>query len=357
MMRSPRCLAVAVRRADGTIVVREDAWISLWERFRFLRWPFFRGAVIMAESVYNGIQALNFAADQAVSTTQSLDVNPPDAPAQKLRPRASDRPNVIREPFEAPKNSSNALTIATSFAFAIALFVGLPHLLAWATGQVASQPLNVDSFAFHLLDGLFKLSIFVAYIGGISLIPEIRRVFEYHGAEHKVVNVYESGQELTLENTRAFTTFHARCGTSFVLFVLVLSVFMFAVVFPFIPVVSDVALLNHVAMIFIKVPLMFPLAGVAYEINRYASRHPNQFWVQALVVPGRLMQRLTTREPKDDQIEIALAAMTAALKREAALEALDTHALREATTPVATKSQVAVFRNYAEAAAMLQAGH
>ena len=440
MMRAPRCMAIAVRRADGTIVVREDNWISIWERWRFLRWPGFRGAVILAESVYNGLQALNFAADQAVATEAPMStarqVAAEKADANRSSPHAvspvafevKNDPHVATAPgastetthgtnraggaragntTDAASSGSNtgapragnttgavssgnttgalssgnttgalssgnttgalssgnttgalgdgnttggasgstAATMAASFAVAIGLFVGLPHLLAWGTGQVTGTGTDVDAFSFHLLDGLFKLAIFIGYIYVISFVPEIRRVFQYHGAEHKVVNVYENGLAVTLDNARRFTTFHARCGTSFVLFVLVLSIFMFAAIFPLIPRVSDVALMNHIAMIFIKIPLMFPLAGLAYEINRYAARHPDQWWVQLLVGPGRMMQRLTTREPDDDQLEIAIAAMRAALRRETAM------ATQAAAT--APSGEVVCFKDFQEVSAAL----
>lgn len=314
MMRSPRALAVAVRRPDGSIVLREDAWISLAERVAFLRWPFVRGSVVLLESVYNGLTALNFAAAQAEGTAA---------------------------PGEAPTLStgSRAGTIAVAFLIAAALFIGLPHLLAFGSGEVVGQPLEVRSFAFHALDGFFKLLIFVGYVWGIGRIPEVARVFQYHGAEHKVVNAYENELPLTLENARRFTTFHARCGTSFVLFVLVLSIFLFAVVLPFVPAFFETALFNHLALIALKIPLMIPLSGLAYEINRYAARHPQQLWVQALVQPGRWMQRLTTKEPSDDQLEIALAAMQAALRREAELS---------------RQAQVLVFRDFAELSASIE---
>ena len=362
-MRAPRCMAVAVRRADGTIVVREDAWVSIWERWRFLRWPGLRGAVVLAESVYNGMQALNFAADQANVVTDKTDVRTDKTAASE--PKGAD-PGATAAAREADAASTShptadtsstvddaggggsAMTMVVSFALAMGLFVGLPHLLAWGTGQATGAGGDVDSFGFHVLDGVFKLGIFVAYIAGISLIPEIRRVFQYHGAEHKVVNVYENGLPVTIENARRFTTFHARCGTSFVLFVLVLSIFMFAAIFPLIPKVSDIALVNHIAMIFIKIPLMLPLAGIAYEINRYAARHPTQWWVQLLVQPGRLMQKLTTREPDDGQLEIAVAAMRAALKRETALIGADVDTVR-----AMPKGDVAVYRDFDAAVASL----
>ncbi len=333
MMRAPRSMAVAVRRPDGSIVVREDAWISIWERLRFLRWPLLRGGVVLVESLYNGIQALNFAAAQ-------LAEDGPDEGAERRRSRGS-----------------TGGTIALSFLMAIGLFVGLPHLMAWGAGAAVGRNLDVDTFAFHGLDGFFKILIFVGYIAGISMIPEIRRVFQYHGAEHKVVNVYENDLELTVDNARRFTTFHARCGTSFILFVLVLSIFMFAAVLPFVPKVSDITAVNHLAMIALKIPLMLPLSGLAYEINRYAARHPGAFWVQGLVLPGKLMQKLTTREPSDDQLEIALAAMRAALKREAELKSVDLAAARTIAQAQPLGGQVLVFKDYEAAAQAISAGH
>jgi uncharacterized protein YqhQ len=168
-----------------------------------------------------------------------------------------------------------------------------------------------------------------------------------------VVNTYENSEDLTVENAKKWTTFHARCGTSFILFVLVLSIFLFAAVFPLIPRISEVTLINHLAMIVIKVPLMIPLSGIAYEINRYAAKNPSQFWVQALVYPGRLMQRLTTRIPTDDQLEIALAAMRAALRHEAELKTLDAQRALAIAKAQPIGGQVAVFRDFSELAAAI----
>jgi uncharacterized protein YqhQ len=226
------------------------------------------------------------------------------------------------------------------------LFVGLPHLLAWLAG--AALDVGVESLGFHLLDGLFKLAIFVGYIWGIGQLPEVARVFQYHGAEHKAVNCYEQGRPLTLEEAKRSTTFHARCGTSFLLFVLTLSIFVFAAVIPLFPIVEAPAVVQHLALIALKIPLMLPLAGLAYEVNRFAARHPGQPWVQALVAPGRWMQKLTTREPDDQQLEIALTALIAALAADAKLVA-------PGAAPAPRAVQVAVFRDFREAEAALGA--
>lgn len=365
MMRAPRSLAVAVRRPDGSIVVREDAWVPLWERFGLQRIPLIRGTVVLVESLYNGIQALNFAAAHADPGGAGRGTpGSPDRPGgASAAPAGRDEPRSTAEWTTPPAddasspshNRETALTIAVSFMLAMGLFVGLPHLLAWGTGHVGGYDLGLDTFGFHALDGVFKLLIFVAYIAGISMVPEIRRVFEYHGAEHKVVNLYENGLPLDLETARKQTTFHARCGTSFILFVLVLSIFLFAAVFPAIPSVSDFALVDHLAMIGIKIPLMMPVAGLAYEVNRFAARHPDRAWVQLLVAPGRLMQKLTTREPADDQLEIALCAMRAALAREHQLVALDAEAARRVAASEPHGGRIAVFPDYSAATASL--GH
>ena len=353
MMRSPRALAVAVRRSNGSIIVREDVWVSIFERLKFLRWPFLRGSVVLVESLFNGIQALNFSAQHAGLDDEKKEAEDkaPAAESTSANKEALPEEEDIAEPEQSAL--STAFTIGVSLLMAFGLFKGLPHFLTVLVDKLAGTGVNlsVDQFGFHALDGVFKLSIFVAYISGISLIPEIRRVFQYHGAEHKSINVYEQGLDLTLENARKQTTFHPRCGTSFVLFVLILSIFVFAAVFPFVPRIAENDYLNHLAMLAFKIPLMLPLAGLAYEINRYAARNPHQFWVQALVVPGALMQKITTREPDDEQLEIALSAMRAALKAEERYaETSEQEALAIARS--LNKSEVRVFRDFSEVPAL-----
>ncbi len=353
MMRAPKAMAIAVRRPDGTIVVRDDAWRPLVERLKFLRLPGIRGALVLAESIYNGVQALNFAAEQSEITTEPQDEIVTEQ-TESAEPTIQTISEPDREEILTPlEKLKSAATVALSLSIALGLFVALPHLLAYGAGQLSGGNFDVDSFVFHLLDGVFKIAIFVGYIAGISLIPEIRRVFEYHGAEHKVVNLFEQGQTINLESARSSPTFHARCGTSFMLFVLVLSIFVFAAIFPMIPRVAENNILNHLAMVFIKIPLMFPLAGLAYEINRYASKHPDQAWVQLIVFPGRLMQKLTTKEPDDSQLEIAMVALRTALQREAQLQEAAGPATETISRPA---SQVLVFNTFADTEALFP-GH
>ena len=303
MMRSPKSFAVVCRRANGSLVIKEDAWQPLWGRLRFLRLPLLRGAIVLLESLWNGMSALNFAAEQ-----QQL---PLDPEPQSLGAAA------------APKKESalaKAGLIAMSIAFGLALFVGAPHLLAWLLGHVLG--FDATSFWFHAADGAIKVIILVGYLWAISFLPDIRRVFEYHGAEHKAIYTYEKGLELTVPNARAQTRFHPRCGTSFLLLVVLVSVGLFAAVLR--AQISESVVMDHALKILIKVPLMFPIAGLAYELiklsGKFADKNPI---ARALVAPGLWLQKITTREPDDLQLEVALVSIRKTLWRERSGEAAE----------------------------------
>ena len=175
---------------------------------------------------------------------------------------------------------------------------------------------------FHLVAGTFKLLIFVGYLGLLSLLPDIRRVFMYHGAEHMVIATHEAGEPLDVEHARGHTTFHARCGTSFLLVVVVAAIAMFAIVFPLIPGLGD-GYGSHLLAIALKIPMLFPIAALAYEFNRWAANHLGNPLVRVMVTPGFVMQRLTTRQPTDDMLEVALASLKAAMRRHDVGEELD----------------------------------
>jgi uncharacterized protein YqhQ len=278
MMRSPKSFAVAVRTPDGGITVREEAWLSFSERLPFLKWPVLRGASMLVESMFNGMQALSFSAATAF---------PDDAAAQK-------------DAADAQKAKENggfaaALPIIMSLAFAFALFKGVPHLTAWGLGQYFGH----DGHTALPTDG-----------------PDIWRVFQYHGAEHKSVHVWEANQPLDVEHARPMTTAHPRCGTSLILIALATSFVVFAVVLPFVPRVFDNEFAHAMLLLAIKLPLLLPIAGVAYEMQRLAAKHPTNPVVRAFIAPGMLMQRLTTKAPDDAQLEVALAALRKAVWRE-----------------------------------------
>jgi len=168
-----------------------------------------------------------------------------------------------------------------------------------------------------LIDGVIKVLIFVIYLMVISLMPDIRRVFMYHGAEHKSLYAYEAGDELTVDNARKYTTKHPRCGTSFILIVLLVSIVVFAAIFPLMPELQGLSkLLKNLVYVLIKIPLLVPIAGISYELIRLAGEKKDNPVLRAMSLPGVWLQHITTREPSDDQIEVALAALNTALLME-----------------------------------------
>lgn len=298
MMRSPNSFAVVCRRPSGEIVVKEAAWQPVWAGMRFLRWPFFRGTIMLVESMMNGIAALSFAAQQ-----QTVGVGATAPAPRSLGARAADSDE---------QGLSKAATygmLALSLAFGVGLFVAVPHLLAWLLG------FDPASFTFHLVDGAIKLVILTGYMAAISLLPDVKRVFQYHGAEHKSIATYEAGLPLTVENARAQSRFHPRCGTSFLFIVLGVSMLLFAVALS--GQFSSSPIVDHLVKIVLKVPLMLPVAGLAYEFLKLSgARYETSTWARALAAPGLWLQKITTREPDDAQLEIALISIRKTLWRE-----------------------------------------
>jgi len=302
MMRSPRSFAVVCRRPDGSIVIKESEWRPLWSRIRPLRWPLLRGGVVLLESLVNGISALTFSANQQmVEDTENVKPAP-----RSLGARAASQPE------DGSKLATFGM-VAISLAFGLALFVGAPHLAAWGLGELFG--FDTSSFWFHAVDGVIKLILLVGYLAAISLMPDIRRVFQYHGAEHKAIYTYEQGLPLTVEHARQQTRFHPRCGTSFLLIVIMVSVVLFSALLQF-P-IADSSVVDNLVKIAIKIPLMFPVAGLSYELIKLAGKH----WETSRLArmgsaPGMWLQKITTREPDDSQLEIALISIRKTLWRE-----------------------------------------
>jgi len=292
MMRAPNALAIAVRKPNGEVAVKEDVWRSLSNRLKFLKWPLIRGSVVFLEALINGLQALSYSANQALEEEKGK---------------------------KADKLSSFALTLVMVVAFGVGLlfFVVIPHYLTGFLGQFFGRDLSVDSILFHLIDGVIKVFFFVSYIYFISFMKDIRRIFQYHGAEHKCIFAYENGDELTVSNCQKYSTLHPRCGTAFLLLVFLVSIFLFSVIFPFLPKFLDLGkTLENLVYIGIKMPLLFPIAGLAYEVIKISGKKPDHPLLKWIITPGLWLQRLTTRPPSDDQVEIALHALQGALRLE-----------------------------------------
>ncbi|NLH48603.1 MAG: DUF1385 domain-containing protein [Myxococcales bacterium] len=318
MMRSPNSMAVVCRREDGRIVLKEDRWISLWDRWKFLRKPFLRGAIVMIESMWNGIGALSFSAKIYAEGEELKEQQKKTAAAGAAEPPAE---KAAPEPEKPLSNLSIALTVTFSLAMAMAMFVVLPHLATVYLGVLLGRELTVDMVSFHLVDGVIKMAVFLLYIWGISFLKDIRRTFMYHGAEHMAIATFDQGQELTLANVRPQSTLHPRCGTSFLIVVLLSSILLFSLLFPFMPKLAELPkIVRHLVYIAIKLPLLLPISGVSYELIRLAAKYPRNPLLHAAVWPGLMTQKITTRRPTDDMLEISILSLKKCLWREKQLQ-------------------------------------
>ncbi len=305
MMRSPHSFVVAVRKPDGKIRLRRDQWFGLSQKLNVFKKPFLRGVLVLVETMANGIISLNYSANIAME----------DELRQKGLKKGKTEEQIDSELKKKEEvNFSTFLTIGSSFIFGIALFVFLPHTITAYLSETFQLKWELDSFEFHFVDGLIKGIIFLKYIYLIGFIPDIRRVFQYHGAEHKSISTFEAGEELIVENAKKYTTLHPRCGTSFVFFLLFISIIFFSAIFTFIPIDQSLPMvLRHVVAIVFKIMLMFPIAGVSYEVIKLAGKYSSNPVSRLISYPGMMLQKLTTREPDDKQLEVALASIKAAL--------------------------------------------
>ena len=266
MMKGPDTIATAVREPSGRIAIRTEPVHSINETYPFLKKPLLRGVVALAEALVYGLKALSFSAQAAGEEGEELS-------AKEI-----------------------ALTMAAAFGLAVLLFVILPTYAAKYIHSAVSDP-----HLLNLFEGVLRLLIFFGYVLAISSLSDIRRVFQYHGAEHKTIHAYEAGMPLEVENIRPYSRLHPRCGTNFLLIVMLVSILMFAFLgWPdlWLRILSRVILL----------PLV---AGISYEIIRFAGRSESPL-VAVCMKPGLWLQYLTTREPSDDQIEVAIQALEAA---------------------------------------------
>ncbi|MBP7254202.1 MAG: DUF1385 domain-containing protein [Negativicutes bacterium] len=263
MMRNANAVATAVREPSGTITVKNEKIISIAERFPILKKPMLRGVVALGESLVVGLKALSYSAQMAGDEGETL----------------SDKEIV--------------LTMIFSLCLTIVLFVIIPTAAAKYVHSAIKDPMLLN-----LAEGGLRMLIFFLYIYGISRMKDIKRVFQYHGAEHKTIHAYEAGVPLTVENVQKFSTLHPRCGTSFLLIVMIVSILMFAFLgWP-----------DLWMRILSRIILLPVVAGISYEIIRYAGRSENKF-VKFATLPGLWLQNLTTNEPDDEQVEVAIRAL------------------------------------------------
>ena len=283
MMRGPGNWSVAVRTPHGTIEHVSRRIESGMARHRVLRLPVIRGVMALGESLAIGFRALAISANYAAKEAKEAEeLGEPEPEAEKELSRGA-----------------MIFAFAVAIGFAVALFKVTPAPLT------DLLPIRNGEY-FVVVEGLIRVSIFIAYLVLISLLPDLRRVFQYHAAEHKAINAYEAGEELEPEIVQRYSLIHPRCGTAFLLWVMVIAVFVFA-------------FFGRPAwywLIATRILLLPVIAGLAYELIRFAGKHQSNAWVMALLSPGLWLQRLTTREPSLDQLEVSIRALREVLSRE-----------------------------------------
>ncbi len=276
MMRGPSAWSVAVRKPDGQIAEVNRPISSVLLRHRWLRIPILRGVVALAEALAIGFRAL------AISANYAAQEEGEDGDVQTELTRGQ-----------------------LLFAFGIA--IGFALLLFKVSPALITNWLPVKgTAAFVVVEGLVRVAIFIAYLLGISLLPDLKRVFQYHAAEHKAINAHEAGDELEPERVARYSLLHVRCGTAFLLYVMVIAIFVFAFF-------GRPSWYWLIASRILALPL---IAGIAYEVIRFAGKHPEHRVLRGLLAPGLWLQRLTTREPTLDQIEVSIRALRQVLRVE-----------------------------------------
>ncbi|ABI69687.1 DUF1385 domain-containing protein [Syntrophomonas wolfei] len=274
MMRGPELTSIAVRKEDGSIELDQEANSQLPRRYPFLKWPFIRGTYVLIDSMVVGIRMLNKSANMSLG-----------------------------EDEEELSSGEMLVSGLIAFALAVLLFVILPTAIVHYTQQYAGGILLQN-----IIEGIIRIAFFLLYVYAISKMEDIARVFMYHGAEHKSISAYEAGEELSVKNVRKYTTVHPRCGTSFLLIVMVISILVFALL-------GEGSLFYR---IWSRLAVLPVVAGLGYEFLKLTGKHYKRRWARILIAPGLLLQSLTTREPDDGMLEVAIAALKAVLSEEKA---------------------------------------
>ena len=274
LIRGQRTLALACRRPDGGIYRYREALVSPIQRSRLARLPFVRGVIVLAESLVHGTRMLMRSADVQLE-------------------------GAGREPGG---QASTTAAMAAAIGFALLIFVGIPYAVTQLVGPAVGSPTLLN-----VIEGLVRVALLLAYIWAISFLPDIRRVFAYHGAEHMTIHAYEHGDPLDAAHVEPYPTAHPRCGTAFLLLVVVVAV----VLFTFMP------RTNVVVDLLARLLLVIPVAAISYEILRFGAAHGSNPAMKALVWPGLLLQGITTRRPDASMIEVAIASLEEALAGDA----------------------------------------
>jgi len=287
MMRSPNSITISVRKKDKSIKTDKRFYKTLTQKHSILNIPIIRGVVNLVEMMVIGTKAINFSANESLDDLDET---------QKSEKKSS----------KTWENLTIAISMVIGIALSIFLFKFIP-LYATSGLEKLTTVISDNYMVFNLIDGLIKASIFFLYIFILTLFPSFKRLFEYHGAEHKSIFAYELEKDLSVASARKQSRFHPRCGTSFVLIVFIISI----LVYTFVP-----RLDNFWLNLGFRILMLLPIAGISYEWLKFSAKWPKNFFVKILISPGMLFQRLTTKEPDDSQLETGLKSLSEALEME-----------------------------------------
>lgn len=287
MMRSPAKISTSVRQANGQIVTQTEPFTSLTKRVKILGWPIIRGMVSFFEMLILGIKTLNYSAEIAAVS--------------------EDNKGNVSGPVSKKMSFSIILAMLFALGVGIGIFFFLPLLAAQLLG------VHKTAFGFNIIAGIIRVTIFIFYIKGISYFGDIKRVFAYHGAEHKSIYAFENDLPLTVENAARFTTLHPRCGTSFLLIVALFAIFVFSISDTLFAIIigHQPLLLQRFALHFSLLPL---IAGISYELLKLSGKTRDSKVTKLLIAPGLWLQTITTREPDAGQLEVALTALKSSIE-------------------------------------------
>jgi uncharacterized protein YqhQ len=295
MMRSPKRISTAIRRADGEIEINTKEYVSLIQRKKYLNLPIVRGAITLIEVMILGIKTLQWSADKAMEDLEEED---------------RKKGKKVKEKKKAGMSTASAIfTISIALLIGIGMFFALPLYLTTEIFNIEKEAL-----LFNLVSGGIRIIFFLLYVWGISFMKDVKRLFQYHGAEHKSIFAFEDKVFLSPANVQKYTTFHPRCGTSFIVIVMLISLIFFAFLDTLI--ISYTGSISLVVRLLTHLPLIPIVGGISYEALKASAKHADSKIVHFLITPGLGLQRITTSQPDDNQVEVAIFALKAALGEE-----------------------------------------
>jgi uncharacterized protein YqhQ len=293
MMRAPGMVATAVRRSDGEIVVKKDSYVSLAERNRIFKLPFLRGAAGLVEMLVIGIKTLNYSAEVAMESAANAEMK--NGNGQPKKKSGSPKSNLVL-----------GLTVAVSLCFGVMIFFVTPLVVTTSIFSIEQEPM-----LFNLIAGGIRLGLLLAYLGAISVMKDIKILFQYHGAEHKAIFTFERGEELEVSSAARQSRFHPRCGTSFLLIVMFVAIILFS--FLDVLLITWLGEIDIITRLLTHLPLIPLVGGVSYEFIKASTKRSGTTLGKVVIAPGLWLQKITTKEPDGNQLEVALVALRCAL--------------------------------------------